>query len=66
VSVLVDTPVWSLALRRRARQLSPAERQVDECAARHGLAIFTTDTDFTRYAAVLPLRLHRPSEVRHG
>ena len=143
MSVLVDTPVWSLALRRRAQQLNAAERrQVDEwralvaegrvrltgiirqevlsgirdtrdferlrerldafedlaaetadheraaaffnacrakgispgaidvlicaVAARHGLAIFTTDADFARYAAVLPLRLHRPSEARHG
>lgn len=143
MSVLVDTPVWSLALRRRAGHLSAAERrQVDEwrvlvgegrarltgiirqeilsgirdeghftrlrerldafedvavdsadheraaaffnacrakgispgaidvlicaIAARHGLAIFTTDADFARYAQVLPLRLHRPAEARHA
>lgn len=143
MSVLVDTPVWSLALRRRAAQLNSTERrQVDEwrtlvaegrarltgiirqevlsgirdegdfarlrerldafedvtadsadheraaalfnacrakgispgaidvlicaIAARHGLAIFTIDTDFTRYARVLPLRLHRPSEAGHA
>ena len=143
MSVLVDTPVWSLALRRRAHHLGPSERRhVDEwralvadgrarltgfirqevlsgirdgrhferlrerldafddvaadtadheraaaffnlcrgkgispgaidvlicaVAARHDLAIFTTDADFTRYAAVLPLRLHRPSQARHG
>jgi predicted nucleic acid-binding protein len=143
VSVLVDTPVWSLALRRRAQQLNPAERRqvaewralvaegrarltgiirpeglsgireerdferlrerldafddvaaesvdheraavffnacrakgispgaidvlIGAVAAGHGLAIFTTDADFTRYAAVLPLRLPRPAEARHA
>ena len=28
MSVLIDTPVWSLALRRKAAQLSVAERQL--------------------------------------
>lgn len=28
MSVLVDTPVWSLALRRKARDLSPAEAAI--------------------------------------
>jgi predicted nucleic acid-binding protein len=29
-------------------------------AARRGLAILTTDTDFAHYARVLPIRLHAP------
>ena len=132
--VLVDTPVWSLSLRRRAIDLSPSERRVtqglydlvrqsrvkllgstrqevlsgiredpqflrirdhlrgftnveldasdyeeaarasNQCrsrgiagspvdllmcaiALRHGWQIFTTDRDFSRYAAVLPIQL---------
>jgi predicted nucleic acid-binding protein len=31
--VLVDTPVWSLALRRKPEQLSPSERQLTETLA---------------------------------
>jgi predicted nucleic acid-binding protein len=31
--VLVDTPVWSLALRRKPEQLSPRERQITETLA---------------------------------
>ena len=132
MSVLIDTPVWSLALRRRRVHLSREERRrVEEwkslvadgraklagvirqevlsgirdarnfqrlrerlaafddvptdhelaanyfnacrtkgvtptafdvlicaLAARHGLAIFTTDTDFSRYAKILSIRLH--------
>jgi predicted nucleic acid-binding protein len=132
--VLVDTPVWSLSLRRRAIDLSPSERRVtqslynlvrnsnarllgptrqevlsgireesqflrirdhlrgftnveldasdyeeaarasNQCrrrgiagspvdllicavAVRHGWQVFTTDRDFSRYAAVLPIQL---------
>ena len=135
MSVLIDTPVWSLALRRKPARLNPAERQLVEewkslvwdgraqlagvvrqevlsgirnggdferlrerlaafddvsvaaadheraaayfnacrakgvtptsfdvlicaLAVRHGLAIFTADTDFVRYARILPIRLH--------
>lgn len=135
MSVLIDTSVWSLALRRKAVQLSAAERRVVEewrtlisdgrarltgiirqevlsgvreardferlrerlapfddvpadttahelaatyfntcrargitptsfdvlicaLAARHGLAVFTADADFARYATILPVRLH--------
>ena len=138
MSVLVDTPVWSLALRRKAAQLNRRERRIveewkslvwdgrarlagiirqevlsgirdahaferlrerlaafddvpagatdHECAAsdfnacrakgitptsfdmlicalaaRHTLAIFTTDTDFVRYASILPIKLHPAS-----
>lgn len=138
MSVLIDTPVWSLALRRKATQLNRGERQLVEewkslvwdgrarlagiirqevlsgirdarhferlrdhlaafddvpaaaadheraagyfnacrakgvtptsfdmlicaLASRHALAIFTTDTDFVRYARILPLKLHAAS-----
>lgn len=138
MSVLVDTPIWSLALRRKAGNLGPGERRlVDEwrdlvregrahlsgairqeilsgirderdferlrerlavfddvpagaedheraagffnacrtrgvtptsidmlicaLAERHGMVVFTTDRDFTRYATILPIQLH---EVR--
>ncbi len=48
----------------RCRQAGVAGSAVDFliCAAarRRGLAIFTTDRDFERYARVLPLRLHHP------
>jgi hypothetical protein len=139
MSVLIDTPIWSLALRRKATQLNATERRLveewktlildgrarlagiirqevlsgireagdfellrerlaafddvpagaadHECAARyfnacrargvtptafdvlmcalamrHGLTIFTTDSDFTHYAKVLPIKLHVPSQ----
>jgi hypothetical protein len=42
--VLVDTTIWSLALRRRPHDLSAA----------------TADRDFPRYARHLPIRLHAP------
>jgi predicted nucleic acid-binding protein len=137
VNVLVDTPIWSLALRREPRQLDRLQQQLvrgldallehdaalligpvrqellsgvrdrtefdtlvehlaayddlsletDDyvraaeffntcrtqgvtgsavdlliCAAaeRHAAPIFTTDSDFTRYARILPVRLFRP------
>lgn len=31
---------------------------ISALAVRHELAIFTTDTDFVRYARILPLKLH--------
>ena len=140
MSVLIDTPVWSLALRRKAAQLNRTEQHLVEewktlvwdgrahlagiirqevlsgirdagdferlrgrlaafddvpagaadheraasysnacrakgvtptafdmlicaVATRHELAIFTADTDFIRYAKILPIKLHkvRPS-----
>jgi len=141
MSVLIDTPVWSLALRRKGPQLNRTERQLvqewkalvwdgrarlagiirqevlsgirdprdferlrehlsafddvpaaavdHECAARyfnacrakgiaptafdmlicalaarHRLAIFTTDTDFVRYAKLLPITRHDPAGAR--
>jgi hypothetical protein len=44
----------------RAKGVTPTSFDVLICAlaARHGLAIFTTDTDFSHYAKILPIRLH--------
>ena len=44
----------------RAKGITPTSFDVLICAlaARHELAIFTTDDDFPRYAGVLPIRLH--------
>jgi len=44
----------------RAKGITPSAFDMLMCvlAARHGLAIFTTDTDFVRYAKILPIRLH--------
>lgn len=52
----------------RAKGISPGAIDVLICAvaARHGLAIFTTDADFSRHAEILPLRLHQPAQGRHG
>ena len=33
-------------------------------AIRHGLSIFTTDSDFERFAAFLPIELHSPKRRR--
>ena len=32
-------------------------------AVRHGLKIFTTDTDFAAYARHLPIKLHLPRGI---
>ena len=49
----------------RAKGVTPTSFDVLICAlaVRHGLTIFTTDVDFSRYAKILPLRLHT---VRSG
>jgi predicted nucleic acid-binding protein len=39
---------------------SAADMAICALAIRRDLPVFTTDPDFTRYARVLPLRLHRP------
>ncbi|MDX1999859.1 MAG: hypothetical protein SF066_19240 [Thermoanaerobaculia bacterium] len=73
MNILVDTSVWSLALRRN----QPADSPFDRCRARgvqgsntdflltavalrRAVPILTTDQDFERFAGVLPIRLHRP------
>jgi predicted nucleic acid-binding protein len=44
----------------RAKGVTPTAFDVLICAlaVRHGLAIFTTDGDFSHYAKILPIRLH--------
>ena len=44
----------------RAKGVTPTSFDVLICAlaVRHGLAIFTTDADFSHYAKILPIRLH--------
>ena len=44
----------------RAKGVTPTSVDVLICAlaVRHGLAIFTTDADFSRYAKIVPIRLH--------
>ena len=43
--VLVDTPVWSLALRRKRGGLNPQEQRL------------TADRDFERYATIVRVKL---------
>ena len=44
----------------RAKGVTPTSFDVLICAlaVRHGLAIFTTDADFSYYANIVPIRLH--------
>ncbi len=48
--VLVDTCIWSLAL----RGTSPRDMKV---ANRLNIGIYTTDNDFKHYATILPVSL---------
>lgn len=45
----------------RAKGITPSSFDALICAlaVRHDIAIFTTDADFTHYARILPIRLHR-------
>lgn len=54
--VLVDTSVWSLALRRPPK----AARFTRASAHRRGLSVFTSDNDLTRFQEHIPVRLHSP------
>jgi predicted nucleic acid-binding protein len=47
--------------RRRGISGSPVDLLMCAVALRHGWQVFTTDHDFSRYAAVLPLRLFASS-----
>jgi len=59
VSLLVDTSVWSLALRNRCRRTGIQVGTIDALLAalclRHRLSLLTTDADFRRVAEVAPL-----------
>jgi predicted nucleic acid-binding protein len=48
--------------RGRGVQGSNTDFLICAVAARHGLAIYTVDRDFERFAAHLPVALHRPQE----
>jgi predicted nucleic acid-binding protein len=48
------------ACRARGIQGSHTDFLICAVAARHDLAIFTTDADFTHYAKVLPITLYAP------
>lgn len=86
MNVLVDTSVWSLALRRAKRvddtvtherdhedaadafnrcrekgiQGSNTDFLICGAARRRRAAIFSTDADFTHFAPVVGVKLHRP------
>jgi predicted nucleic acid-binding protein len=47
-------------LRQRGLQSTATDLLICAVAARYGLKIFTTDTDFAGYAQHLPIKLHRP------
>jgi predicted nucleic acid-binding protein len=47
--------------REKGIQGSNTDFLICAIAARNGLAIFTTDDDFTRFAKVLPILLHDPA-----
>jgi predicted nucleic acid-binding protein len=46
--------------RGRGVQASNTDFLICAVAEHHDLPIFTTDDDFTRFAELLPVRLHRP------
>ena len=62
MNVIVDTCVWS-RLRQRGLQSTGTDLLICAVATRHGLKIFTTDTDFTAYAKHIPIKLHLPRGV---
>jgi predicted nucleic acid-binding protein len=45
-------------LRARGFQSTGTDLLICAAAVRHGLKIFTTDTDFKTYAAHIPIKLH--------
>lgn len=47
-------------LRQRGLQSIGTDLLICAVAVRHGLKIFTTDTDFAVYANHIPVKLHRP------
>ena len=51
------------ACRAKGVAASSFDALICALATRHRLSVFTTDADFPRYAAVLPIRLHQISVV---
>lgn len=52
--------VFSNTLQSNGLAAAPVDSLLCAIAYRWGLAIFTTDRDFDRFAALLPIQLHRP------
>ena len=52
------------ACRTRGVTGSPIDLLICAVAKRHDVPIFTTDTDFRRYAKHIPIRLHQPPAKR--
>ena len=50
-------------LRQKGLQGTGTDLLICAAAIRHGLKLFTTDTDFSSYAKFIPLKLHRPRGV---
>ena len=63
-SLPIDDAIWELAAEYfntcRRHGIAPAATDMTICAAAHvhGASIFTTDPDFARYSAHLPITLH--------
>ena len=55
MSVIMDTCVWTRFLRRHRER---HDLLICAVAVRHGMRIFTTDTDFDQFAKHLPIVLH--------
>ena len=51
-------------LRERGVQSTGTDLIICAAAVRHGLKIFTTDTDFASYAKYIPIKLHRRQTKR--
>jgi predicted nucleic acid-binding protein len=49
--------------RQRGLQATGADLLICAAAVRHGLKLFTTNTDFANYADHIPIRLHRARGV---
>ena len=50
-------------LRQKGLQGTGTDLLICAAAIRHGLKVFTTDTDFARYAKYIPLKLHQPKWI---
>lgn len=66
MTLLVDTSVWFLALRRNACrragvQLGTIDALLIQFCGRHELTLLSTDPDFAHAAMQVPFRLWRPA-----
>ncbi len=66
MKILVDTSIWSLALRKNGIQGSHIDFLIYAAAINHHLPIFTTDNDFESYRKIIDFDLHEiRNELRH-